>query len=85
MKVYVTKYWESRGIFVVDVEKHNDQEYLYESRPFGDGRTFSLQLRLGADAFPTEADALDRVRKEAKRKVVALRKKIDKITREWLQ
>lgn len=73
---YVTKYWETQGIF----------EYEAEIVP-GDGATvyvkgkdpYGLFLTLGKEAFATREEALERVIKLADAKIVALDKKARKI------
>lgn len=77
MQVWVTKYWETKGIFTDEVTQHPGETYVYST-----GR-WRAQYRLGVNAFETELDAWNKVTQEARRKVESLRKKIARIERAW--
>lgn len=75
MKVWVTKYWETRGIYEVDVFPpiSGEGSYVYAGKP----GTVQLQLKLYRDAFTSSDDARDYVMKQRDKRVLSLTSKIE--------
>jgi hypothetical protein len=75
MIYYVTKYWEARGIEVVNCEpaSSGDDRFVYQRSPGGGLLT---QYQLGKTAFVSFKEACTEVRKQLEKKKVRLRKKL---------
>jgi hypothetical protein len=78
MTIYITKYWESSGILEREVDEFVDgggdpEKYVKTKAPDGH---HSLFLRMGADAFKTMDEALEKVEKAALAKVKKTEQKV---------
>lgn len=69
MKVFVTKYALTRGIFEEEVREHG--EYVY-----GGVGSYQTQYRLGETCFYSRGVAAEAAERMRDRKVVSLRKQI---------
>jgi histidinol phosphatase-like PHP family hydrolase len=67
-KVYVTKYWSTRGIIKVEASVYvSDRGVRYAAAS-------GIFVKIGTDAFESLTDALLKVKKAAKRKAVSAQK-----------
>lgn len=77
--VWITKYWESKGIFV---EEGVMVDGYMKPNSFGKS-TYDL---FSPNQFThTESEAIEKVRILAKSKIASLQSKIDSITEKWLK
>jgi len=77
MKVYITKYWQTKGIIEAEkVEKNNnDVKYILAKL---DGRYENI-FSIGNDAFHTEEEAISHIRIKVKKKIAQLEKTLIKL------
>lgn len=76
MKVYITKWWATRGIIEDEGGEVNAGGY-YSHHP-------DIYIKFGSGAFATRLEAEQDVRRKALAKLATLRKQIAKIERDWL-
>lgn len=72
MKVWVTKYWATKGVYQTKVERseHMPDKYVYTME------RFRQQFVMGSDAFEDKEEAQAWVDKNRARKIKSLEKKI---------
>jgi hypothetical protein len=77
VKVFITKYWETKGIIEADGETYQGQPHTDGSRTeyFNVKHAIGL-VRVGVDGFITRAAANQRVKEQAAKRVKALKKKL---------
>lgn len=75
MKVWVTKYWSTRGVYQEEVKRSESDpnRYVYLKGKF------HQQFILGSDAFEDREEAAAWVEKDKTRKIKSLEKKIEKL------
>lgn len=75
MKVWVTKYWSTNGVYQAEVKrtKSGPDRYVYTTE------RFSQQFVLGRDAFEDKEEARAWVDKDRARKIKSLEKRITKL------
>lgn len=73
--VWITKYWETKGILRVEAEIKRD----HATRGARAYVSFWLVLYMGRDAWTSEEDAQARVRELAQRRLKTLHRKLDKV------
>lgn len=87
MKVWVTKYWETQGIYTIEAEAKDRAgsrlkgEYVWSVVSEEDARKGVVRqmLKLGRDCFEKKLAAEDWVRVQRDKKVAALEKRIEKL------
>lgn len=77
MKVYITKYWQTKGIIESEkIEKNNDDvKYIWAKL---DGR-YETIFSIGNDTFYTEDEAIKSIRIKVKKKITQLEKTLIKL------
>jgi hypothetical protein len=77
MKVYITKYWQTKGIIEAEkVDKNTSEEKVIWAKL--DGRYEDI-FSIGNDSFYTEDEAITQIRIKAKKKITQLEKTITKL------
>jgi adenylylsulfate kinase-like enzyme len=80
MKVWVTKYWSTQGIYKTETDEKmgRDSKYVYTKAERG---ALPIQLKLGRDAFLNEPGARQYALEQRVKKIDLLRKQITKLER----
>lgn len=74
MKVWVTKYWDTRGVYEADTRDAFDSQYVYVK----EGPHLRL-MRLGSGCFEVRADAIANARGRAVRRMQLLDLQMTKV------
>lgn len=77
MKVYITKYWQTKGIIEADKIERQAEETKYIWAKL-DGRYENI-FSIGSDAFYTEEEAIAHIRVKVKKKIAQLEKTLIKL------
>jgi len=78
-KFFITKYFPTREIKVVEVDPTSIRTWEDGTRTFRIDGNFWDQLRIGRDAFGTEDDALSDAEKRKAKKIASLEKQLAKV------
>lgn len=77
MKVWVTKYWDTQGLYTATVRSSgSDARYVYTVPA---SHSVPQQLRLGRDAFQRPEDAVVHMREQRTKKIERLKAQIAKL------
>jgi uncharacterized protein YdaU (DUF1376 family) len=77
MKLYITKYWQTKGIIEADKIERQAEETKYVWAKL-DGRYEDI-FSIGNDAFYTEEEAKNHIRLKAKKKIAQIEKTLIKL------
>ncbi len=80
MKVWITKYWETQGIYEVEVDEPKDdgKDYVFTKPERG---TLMQMFKLNRDAFTSKANARSDVLFKRDKRVKSLKAKIVELER----
>jgi hypothetical protein len=79
MKVWITKYWETRGLYQVTVEHRGNSVRKDRVWTIPETRVLSQMLTLGVDAFVAKKHAQVVADKLRVKRIAALKRKIEKL------
>jgi hypothetical protein len=80
MKVWVTKFWNTKGIYEANAKRSSSSENYASTTQYGDlTRVNPIPLMLGKTAFQKREDAVARVRELRIKKISALRRQLEKL------
>ena len=79
ISIWVTKYALTKGVFQTDARLGGEGQYAYYSPAGGGlGLGYSVQVRLGTEAFEDHGEAIVNAVQRARRKIATSQKAIDK-------